>query len=158
MSSAPTAYKKRNGTLSVSADRTSLFWTPSEPPSSPPSLTIAIKDIISHYNLISRICPSRLTLHSRSPADPRRQSQGRLESRRPASRSCWPRKPCLFLHLCRSTIRTRSDYRHLTKCHRRHKSRRANKTCNNTRNSTRCIRSFSSHGHGPGCLLHSQDP
>ncbi|KAG9995543.1 hypothetical protein KCU78_g17886, partial [Aureobasidium melanogenum] len=45
MSSAPTAYKKRNGTLSVSADRTSLFWTPSEPPSSPPSLTIAIKDI-----------------------------------------------------------------------------------------------------------------
>ncbi|KAG9696381.1 hypothetical protein KCU95_g6681, partial [Aureobasidium melanogenum] len=45
MSSAPTAYKKRNGTLSVSADRTSLFWTPSEPPSSAPSLTIAIKDI-----------------------------------------------------------------------------------------------------------------
>ncbi|KAH0361599.1 hypothetical protein KCU65_g8592, partial [Aureobasidium melanogenum] len=45
MSSAPTAYKKRNGTLSVSADRTSLFWTPSEPPSSPPSVTISIKDI-----------------------------------------------------------------------------------------------------------------
>ncbi|KAI4734817.1 hypothetical protein E4T50_14649 [Aureobasidium sp. EXF-12298] len=45
MSSAPTAYKKRNGILSVGADRTSLFWTPSEPPSSPPSLTIAIKDI-----------------------------------------------------------------------------------------------------------------
>ncbi|KAH0131869.1 hypothetical protein KCU82_g19993, partial [Aureobasidium melanogenum] len=45
MSSAPTAYKKRNGNLSVSADRTSLFWTPSEPPASAPSLTIAIKDI-----------------------------------------------------------------------------------------------------------------
>ncbi|KAI5205827.1 hypothetical protein E4T39_02853 [Aureobasidium subglaciale] len=45
MSSAPTAYKKRNGTLSVSADRTSLFWTPLEPPSSAPSLTVLIKDI-----------------------------------------------------------------------------------------------------------------
>ncbi|THW70972.1 hypothetical protein D6D25_00347 [Aureobasidium pullulans] len=45
MSSATTIYKKRNGTLSVGADRASLYWTPSEPPASSPSLTIAIKDI-----------------------------------------------------------------------------------------------------------------
>ncbi|CAD0026005.1 unnamed protein product [Aureobasidium pullulans] len=55
MSSATTIYKKRNGTLSVGADRASLYWTPSEPPASSPSLTIAIKDITSNPKVALKV-------------------------------------------------------------------------------------------------------
>ena len=155
MSSAPTAYKKRNGTLSVGADRTSLFWTPSEPPSSPPSLTIAIKDITSQS-----MYPGHLWIiadHTRPAANPCRKPQGRSESGRFASRRRRTREPRLLLYLCSSTSRTRSHYRHPTKCNRCNQDCRTPQACASIRTGPRCVRSFSSHGYGPGCLIGCQD-
>ncbi|KAF2423077.1 hypothetical protein EJ08DRAFT_457726 [Tothia fuscella] len=44
---ASATYKKQNGTLSLSEDRRSIFWTPSLPPSAAPSLKISATDILN---------------------------------------------------------------------------------------------------------------
>ncbi|KXL46006.1 hypothetical protein M433DRAFT_235113 [Acidomyces richmondensis BFW] len=42
---ASVSYKKKDGHLAISADKKYVFWTPIQPPSSPPAVTIVIADI-----------------------------------------------------------------------------------------------------------------
>ena len=42
---APVAYKKKDGSLSISEDAKYLFWTPSAPPNSSPAVTVPVADI-----------------------------------------------------------------------------------------------------------------
>jgi len=42
---AATSYKKQDGSLTISEDNKYLFWTPSTPPGSSPSVTIPVSNI-----------------------------------------------------------------------------------------------------------------
>ncbi|KAK5136106.1 hypothetical protein LTR08_004156 [Meristemomyces frigidus] len=42
---AVVAYKKKDGHLTVAADRNFLFWTPATPPGAPPTVTVPVADI-----------------------------------------------------------------------------------------------------------------
>jgi transcription initiation factor TFIIH subunit 1 len=43
------AYKKKDGTLTVSKDQKAILWTPMVPRAAPPGVTIAISDITSMF-------------------------------------------------------------------------------------------------------------
>jgi len=44
---ASVSYKKKDGYLAVSVDKKYVFWTPTQPPGSPPAVTIPVADIIN---------------------------------------------------------------------------------------------------------------
>jgi transcription initiation factor TFIIH subunit 1 len=41
------AYKKKDGTLTVSKDQNTILWTPVAPRGAPPGITIAVSEITS---------------------------------------------------------------------------------------------------------------
>jgi hypothetical protein len=44
---ASATYKKQNGTLSLSSDRRTIFWTPVTPADAPPMLRVAASELTS---------------------------------------------------------------------------------------------------------------
>jgi len=65
------AYKKKDGTLALSKDGQSVFWTPIAPPGSKPTLTLPVSTIVSEFGLWVSSGLQFSDCRHRSPADAR---------------------------------------------------------------------------------------
>jgi transcription initiation factor TFIIH subunit 1 len=72
------AYKKKDGTLSISKDQASILWIPIQTRDSAPNVTIKVTDITS-MSQTGGLLPTVMLIHHRLAADTRVRGKGDAE-------------------------------------------------------------------------------